>query len=275
LHKEFAKACGAENYQHCTGQGLRKLCLTKAVDSNMHPVDIANLARHASLNSQKVYIKGGEKRKALTALALTSNVAGKSKKQKAVNPYCTGKGIQARFHVNKPPPVAFHQSARGDSQGTGNLKTDVELGGNLQRDDAQHDDDSMWKKRFEELERMIQNKAAQPAPVFASLPQPAVAPAFASLPTPAVASYPPTYGAHTAPIYWQPQPQAYPTQWGLPMMQPQAIMQQQTANMQQQYEMVPVHDPVTGRIVSYVRQAVQAPQPEIYYDKFGNPRGIL
>jgi hypothetical protein len=265
LHKDFAKACGAENYKHCTGQGLRKLCLTKAVDSNMHPIDIAAIARHSSLNSQKVYIKGAQKRKALTALALTSNLTGN---EKAPTRYQKAKTIQNPYRKSSQ---GNSQATHGNSKMTANFKTNFKTEGaeqwapsrgNSQRDDTQHDDDSMWKKRFEELERMIQNKA-QPAP------------AFATLPTPALASYPPTYAAPTAPMYWQPQTQAYPPQWTVPMMQPQAIMQQATANMQQQYEMVPVHDTATGRIVSYVRQAVQAPQPEIYYDKFGNPRGIL
>jgi hypothetical protein len=63
LFKTFARLCGAPNWDACTGQGLRKLCLTIAVDNDMHPVDVAALARHHSLNSQQHYIKHSEQRK--------------------------------------------------------------------------------------------------------------------------------------------------------------------------------------------------------------------
>jgi hypothetical protein len=73
--KKIAQRCGAPNWNQCTGQGLRKLAITIAVDSGMHPVDIAAIARHSSLNSQQSYIKDSNKRKGLRAVAIQQKPA--------------------------------------------------------------------------------------------------------------------------------------------------------------------------------------------------------
>ena len=81
LQKEVAFRCGAPNWERCTGQGLRKLCLTIAVDSGMHPVDIATIARHSSLHSQKPYIKDSNKRKGHRAVAIQQRPAQRQDKK--------------------------------------------------------------------------------------------------------------------------------------------------------------------------------------------------
>ena len=68
--KNFAKLCGDPNWQKCTGQGLRKLCLTVAVDAGLHPIDVAAIARHSSLNSQASYVKDSQLRKGQRSIAV-------------------------------------------------------------------------------------------------------------------------------------------------------------------------------------------------------------
>ena len=72
--KNFAKLCGDPNWQKCTGQGLRKLCLTVAVDAGLHPIDVAAIARHSSLNSQASYVKDSQLRKGQRSIAVRAQL---------------------------------------------------------------------------------------------------------------------------------------------------------------------------------------------------------
>jgi hypothetical protein len=52
---EFARLCQCENWEQCTGQGLRALCITLSIQGGLPAADTARLARHHSIKSQESY----------------------------------------------------------------------------------------------------------------------------------------------------------------------------------------------------------------------------
>ena len=98
--KELALTCGAPNFEKCTGHGLRKACITSAVDRELNPLVVANIARHSSLNSQAAYAKNSSKRKGDTAKAVSMTGGRSMKKQdKKSSPV---KKKSPRPSMNKP-----------------------------------------------------------------------------------------------------------------------------------------------------------------------------
>jgi hypothetical protein len=86
---QMAELCGASNFEKCTNHGLRKLMITTAMDRGLHPLTVANVARHSSLNSQQAYGKHSKKRKQQTAMALSTSgtlAPPKKEKKKEVQP---------------------------------------------------------------------------------------------------------------------------------------------------------------------------------------------
>jgi hypothetical protein len=51
----FAQLVGCEDWERCTGQGLRALCITLSIQAQLPAADTARLARHRSIKSQESY----------------------------------------------------------------------------------------------------------------------------------------------------------------------------------------------------------------------------
>ena len=90
LFKEFARLCGAENWEKCTGHGWRKYLITVLVESKMSSIDIAAVVRHSSLNSQLHYAQATGKRAANRQMAIQAT---------------TGNPIQRKAAKRKEPPA--------------------------------------------------------------------------------------------------------------------------------------------------------------------------
>lgn len=80
--KKFAKKCGVQGWQNCTGHALRALMISNAISNNLNSTLVAQGARHGSLNSQKGYNNKDGAQEAARQSAYNLNGKARAKKRK-------------------------------------------------------------------------------------------------------------------------------------------------------------------------------------------------